>query len=65
MVRANRGLVSNTDLADSNYVVALEHTLQSQRTLPRRRSGAPEPIAAQPRTSRHGIKYYHGVKHAR
>lgn len=31
MVRANRGLVSNTDLADSNYVAALEHTLQSQR----------------------------------
>ncbi len=41
MVRANRGLVSNTDLADSNYVAALEHTLQSQRKLPRRRSGAP------------------------
>jgi hypothetical protein len=65
MVRANRGLVSNTDLADSNYVVALETTLQSQRKLPRRRSGAPEKLAAQPRTSRRGVKYYQGVKHAR
>ena len=65
MVRANRGLVSNTDLADSNYVAALETTLQSQRKLPRRRSGAPETLAAQPHTSRRGVKYYHGVKHAR
>ena len=65
MVRANRGLVSNTDLADSNYVAALESTLQSQRKLSRRRSGAPETLAAQPRTSRRGVKYYHGVKHAR
>ena len=65
MVRANRGLVSNTDLADSNYVAALETTLQSQRKLPRRRSGAPKKLAAQPHTSRRGVKYYHGVRHAR
>ena len=65
MVRANRGLVANTDLADSNYVSALEHTLQAQRTLPRRRSGAPETLSAQPQTSRRGVRYYRGTKHAR
>ena len=63
-VRANRGLVANTQLADKNYVAALEHTLLAQRELPRRRAGQPGRLQAQAERPRSAVPYYRGTRRA-